>query len=83
MKLKVGDRVRIEKNDICGEDVYSNMTGHIIYIGGDLRIRIELSNESKREIAKINKKTDQDWRTDPLITIYSLVKLSSMNGDAE
>lgn len=83
MNLKVGDRVKIKKNDICGEDAYSNMTGHIIYIGGGLRIRIELSNESKRKIARINEETNQDWRTDPLITIYSIIKLNSMNGVVE
>lgn len=83
MRFKVGDKVKIEKNDICGEDAYSNMIGRIIYIGGGLRIRIELSNESKRKIAKINKETGQDWRTDPLITIYSLTKLNDLNGSTE
>lgn len=82
MRFKIGDRVRIGKNDIPSESTYSGMTGKISMLYG-AEVSIKLSRSSIEAIKRINSLTGRKWVVEPTIKQKLLIKATLLNGETE
>lgn len=82
MNFEIGDRVRIGKNDVFSEHVYSGMIGKISMIY-DAEVDVKLSSSSAEVIRKINSLTGKKWVVEPTIKQKFLTRAILQNGETE